>query len=94
MPQTYSCFYYTLFRYYRCDRDVRRDRELQSFTNEVSADGTGEDGGNGKVSLTVLLYILFVFMVLKIPYVLVHWIPCNVLFSTSTDGIHHKVLVV
>ncbi|XP_057301007.1 polyunsaturated fatty acid 5-lipoxygenase-like isoform X1 [Hydractinia symbiolongicarpus] len=42
-------FAYRLVKmYYRRDLDVKMDRELQSFANEVSADGTGQDGGKGK----------------------------------------------
>ena len=37
------------FRYYRRNRDVKEDKELQAFVNELSAKGTGPDGGNGKV---------------------------------------------
>ena len=40
------------FRYYRRNRDVKKDRELQAFVNELSADGTGPDGGNGQVNHT------------------------------------------
>ena len=36
-------------RYYECDDDVENDYELQNFMNEVSADGTGSDGGLGNV---------------------------------------------
>ena len=36
-------------RYYKCDGDVKDDFELQNFMNEVSADGTGNDGGLGNV---------------------------------------------
>ena len=42
----------TSFRYYRRNRDVKKDRELQAFVNELSADGTGPDGGNGQVNHT------------------------------------------
>ena len=37
------------FRYYENDSDISNDKELQAFANEISADGTGPDGGNGKV---------------------------------------------
>ena len=37
------------FRYYRRDKDVRDDKELQAFVNELSIDGTGPDGGSGQV---------------------------------------------
>ncbi|KAJ7321447.1 hypothetical protein OS493_035021 [Desmophyllum pertusum] len=36
-------------RYYECDDDVENDYELQNFMNEVSADGTGSDGGLGNI---------------------------------------------
>lgn len=45
------------FRYYEQDGDVAGDTELQSFANEVSADGTGTDGGKGKVSLSFSTHI-------------------------------------
>ncbi|XP_078365273.1 allene oxide synthase-lipoxygenase protein-like [Oculina patagonica] len=35
--------------YYRRNRDVKKDKELQAFVNELSAKGTGPDGGNGQV---------------------------------------------
>ena len=42
---------YTLFcfRFYRGDLDVQEDTELQAFVNELSAQGTGPDGGRGQV---------------------------------------------
>lgn len=36
-------------RYYKSDEDVTNDFELQNFMNEVSADGTGSEGGLGNV---------------------------------------------
>ena len=37
--------------YYSSDEDVKNDDQLQSFANEISADGTvAPDGGKGKVS--------------------------------------------
>ncbi|XP_078353116.1 polyunsaturated fatty acid 5-lipoxygenase-like [Oculina patagonica] len=49
--------YYSIYRvareyvnlYYECDEDVMNDFELQNFMNEVSADGTGSDGGLGNI---------------------------------------------
>jgi len=38
-----------IFQYYKCDGDVKDDFELQNFMNEVSADGTGNDGGLGNI---------------------------------------------
>ena len=46
-----------LSRYYTCDEDVENDFELQNFMNEVSADGTGEDGGNGNVRIACLVFV-------------------------------------
>ena len=44
-------------RYYECDDEVADDFELQSYMNEVSADGIGSDGGLGNVrSRTFGLY--------------------------------------
>ena len=40
-----------LFRYYQSDEDVKKDRELQNFANEISADGKGPDGGLGMVGV-------------------------------------------
>jgi len=37
------------FRFYRGDLDVQEDTELQAFVNELSAQGTGPDGGRGQV---------------------------------------------
>ena len=46
-------------RYYKSDKDVENDLELQNFMNEVSADGTGEDGGNGNVRIACLVSVKF-----------------------------------
>ncbi len=46
-----------LSRYYECDEDVMNDFELQNFMNEVSADGTGSDGGLGNVRETHSVYM-------------------------------------
>jgi len=35
--------------YYKDDETISEDRELQSWMNELSTDGTGPDGGHGKV---------------------------------------------
>ena len=40
-----------LFRYYQNDEDVKKDRELQNFANEISADGKDPDGGRGMVGI-------------------------------------------
>ena len=37
-------------RYYRNNLDVIRDKELQNFANELSANGRGPNGGIGMVS--------------------------------------------
>ena len=37
------------FSFYRRDHDVQEDSELQAFVNELSAQGTGPDGGRGQV---------------------------------------------
>ena len=37
------------FSFYKRDRDVQEDSELQAFVNEMSAQGTGPDGGRGQV---------------------------------------------
>ena len=37
------------FSFYKRDRDVQGDTELQAFVNELSAQGTGPDGGRGQV---------------------------------------------
>ena len=40
-----------LYRYYNEDEDVGCDKELENFTNEVSKDGIGENGGTGMVRI-------------------------------------------
>ena len=37
------------FSYYATDNDVLEDHEIQGFANEVSSDGLGSNGGQGKV---------------------------------------------
>ena len=37
------------FSYYATDNDVLEDHEVQGFANEVSSDGLGNNGGQGKV---------------------------------------------
>lgn len=37
------------FSYYRSNDAVKEDNELQAYVNELSIDGSGPDGGNGKV---------------------------------------------
>ena len=41
------------FRYYRDEEDVVRDEELQAYVNEVSAEGTGPNGGIGRVNTII-----------------------------------------
>lgn len=50
----YFAFFY--FRYYRRNRDVKKDKELQAFVNELSAKGTGPDGGNGQVNRPIAIF--------------------------------------
>ena len=38
-------------RYYKEDKDVTEDVELQAYLNEVSLNGTGPNGGLGRVSI-------------------------------------------
>ena len=38
------------FRYYKQDKDVQKDAELQAYLNELSLDGTGPNGGIGRVN--------------------------------------------
>ena len=40
-----------LFRYYKQDKDVEEDVEIQAFLNEVSLSGTGPNGGIGRVNM-------------------------------------------
>jgi len=37
------------FSYYRSNDAVKEDNELQAFVNELAINGSGPDGGNGKV---------------------------------------------
>ncbi|XP_020626544.1 allene oxide synthase-lipoxygenase protein-like [Orbicella faveolata] len=39
----------TVSRYYKEDQDVKEDLELQAYLNEVSLDGTGPNGGIGRI---------------------------------------------
>ena len=41
---------WVLFRYYKNKYFVQQDTELQAFANELSAEGTGHNGGIGMVS--------------------------------------------
>ena len=43
------------FSFYSGDDDVKGDKELQAFVNELSAKGTGPDGGRGQVIKMVFL---------------------------------------
>ncbi|XP_057302652.1 uncharacterized protein LOC130636820 [Hydractinia symbiolongicarpus] len=45
---TYRIESQLLCKYYRRDRDVKMDRELENFVNELSVDGIGQDGGKRK----------------------------------------------
>ena len=38
-------------RYYKEDKDVKEDVELQAYLNEVSLNGTGPNGGIGRVNM-------------------------------------------
>jgi len=40
-----------VFRYYKRDKDVTEDVELQAYLNEVSLDGIGLNGGIGRVNM-------------------------------------------
>lgn len=42
------------FRYYKDDDDVAEDEELQAYINEVSLDGTGPNGGIGRVNMNII----------------------------------------
>ena len=44
-----------LFRYYKEDKDVQEDKELQAYLNELSLNGTGENGGIGRVNMNTLI---------------------------------------
>ena len=37
------------FSFYKRDKDVREDEELQAYVNELSIEGTGPNGGSGQV---------------------------------------------
>ena len=39
-----------LYRYYPMNLEVKDDKELQNFANEVSEEGSGPNGGKGHVS--------------------------------------------
>ena len=41
-----------MFRYYKGDKDVQEDKELQAYLNELSLNGTGENGGIGRVTFS------------------------------------------
>ena len=43
------------FRYYKDDKAVQEDKELEAFLNELSLNGTGENGGIGRVSIGILM---------------------------------------
>ena len=45
------------FRYYKDDRAVQEDKELEAFLNELSLNGTGENGGIGRVSISIPINI-------------------------------------
>ena len=38
-------------RYYKENKDVKEDAELQAYLDEVSLDGTGQNGGIGRVNM-------------------------------------------
>ena len=42
---------FLFLRYYDNDRDVQEDSELQAYANELSINGTGPNGGIGRVSV-------------------------------------------
>ena len=46
-----SLFNLFLFRYYYFDGHVKGDLELQAYINELSASGTRENGGIGRVNI-------------------------------------------
>ena len=41
-------------RYYKEDKDVTEDVELQAYLNEVSLNGTGPNGGIGRVNMKTM----------------------------------------
>ena len=42
-----------MFRYYKEDKDVQEDEELQAYVNELSLNGTGPTGGIGGVNMKI-----------------------------------------
>jgi len=50
-----------LSRYYKEDEDVTEDVELQAYLNEVSLNGTGPNGGLGRVNMTTKKNIKLIF---------------------------------
>ena len=48
---------FLFFRYYKDDRAVQEDKELEDFLNELSLNGTGENGGIGRVSISIPINI-------------------------------------
>ena len=38
-------------RYYKEDKDVKEDVDFQAYLNELSLDGTGPNGGIGRVNM-------------------------------------------
>ena len=47
---------YFSFRYYKEDKDVQEDKELRAYLNELSVNGTGPNGGIGRVHYEVYFY--------------------------------------
>jgi len=47
---------YFSFRYYKEDKDVQEDKELGAYLNELSVNGTGPNGGIGRVHYEVYFY--------------------------------------
>lgn len=48
---------YFVCRYYKSDKDVLVDKELQGFANEISIDGTTPPyGGRGKVRFNSIIH--------------------------------------
>lgn len=49
-----------MVRYYKEDKDVQQDKELQAYLNELSLNGTGPNGGIGRVNMTfIYTYLLY-----------------------------------
>ena len=49
--------YFMLYlSYYQRNSDVKKDEELQAFVNELSAKGSGPNGGNGQVNKHINSY--------------------------------------